>query len=123
MTSNTNWARPCSERRSRGMTPTAVGAAFLKRARAIMNDIQRAREEAEQIGVAGAAHGTVVAGLSGAAHVAMLPRALTRFRARYPDVQLRMIEGLYPTLRVPASRMAASIFTLGRNPNARRQRN
>ncbi|MGB7100220.1 MAG: LysR substrate-binding domain-containing protein [Xanthobacteraceae bacterium] len=86
------------ERRSRGMTPTAVGAAFLKRARAIMNDIQRAREEAEQIGVAGAAHGTVVAGLSGAAHVAMLPRALTRFRARYPDVQLRMIEGLYPTL-------------------------
>lgn len=89
---------PLFERRSRGMTPTAVGAAFLKRARAIMNDIQRAREEAEQIGVVGAAHGTVVAGLSGAAHVAMLPRALTRFRARYPEVQLRMIEGLYPTL-------------------------
>lgn len=86
------------ERRSRGMTPTAVGAAFLKRARAIMNDIQRARDEAEQIGGAGSAHGTVVAGLSGAAHVAMLPRALTRFRARYPDVLLRMIEGLYPTL-------------------------
>jgi LysR family transcriptional regulator, regulator of abg operon len=89
---------PLFERRSRGMTPTAVGAAFLQRARAIMNDIQRAREEAEQISSAGAACGTVVAGLSGAAHVAMLPRALTRFRDRYPDVQLRMIEGLYPTL-------------------------
>jgi len=86
------------ERRSRGMTPTAVGAAFLKRARAIMNDVQRAREEAEQIGGAGAAHGTVVAGLSVAAHLAMLPRALTRFRERYPDVRLRVIEGFYPTL-------------------------
>jgi LysR family transcriptional regulator, regulator of abg operon len=89
---------PLFERRSRGMTPTAVGAAFLQRARAIMNDIQRAREEAEQIGGAGTAHGTVVAGLSVAAHLAMLPRALTRFRARYPDVQLRVIEGFYPTL-------------------------
>ena len=89
---------PLFERRSRGMTPTAVGTAFLQRARAIMGDVQRAREEAEQISGASSAHGTVVAGLSGAAHVAMLPRALTRFRARYPDVQLRVIEGLYPTL-------------------------
>jgi DNA-binding transcriptional LysR family regulator len=61
-----------------------------------MNDIARAREEAEQIG--GAVHGTVVAGLSVAAHLAMLPRSLARFRARYPDVQLRIIEGFYPTL-------------------------
>jgi LysR family transcriptional regulator, regulator of abg operon len=87
---------PLFERRSRGVTPTAAGEAFLRRARTIMSDVQRAREEAKQI--SGAAQGSVVAGLSGAAHVAMLPRSLPPFRARYPNVQVRLIEGLYPTL-------------------------
>ena len=87
---------PLFERRSRGMIPTPVGEAFVRRARAIMADVARARDEADQI--RGATHGTVVAGLSIAAHMALLPRSLARFRARYPDVRLRLIEGFYPTL-------------------------
>lgn len=39
-----------------------------------------------------------VAGLSLAAHVDLLPGALRPFRARYPQVQLHLIEGWYPTL-------------------------
>jgi LysR family transcriptional regulator, regulator of abg operon len=87
---------PLFERRARGMTLTPVGEAFVRRARAILRDVLRAREEAEQL--RGATGGSVVVGLSLAAHMAMLPRALTRFRARYPDVRLHLIEGVYPTL-------------------------
>src|SRR5262249_6747615 len=46
----------------------------------------------------GGTRGRVVAGLSLAAHVALLPSALRPFRARYPHVQLHLIEGWYPTL-------------------------
>ena len=36
--------------------------------------------------------------LSGQAHIQLLPAALKPFRARYPQVQLHLIEGWYPTL-------------------------
>ncbi|MGQ9370444.1 LysR substrate-binding domain-containing protein [Azospirillum sp. ST 5-10] len=87
---------PLFERRARGMALTPAGEAFVRRARAILSDVRRAREEAEQL--RGLAAGSVVAGLSVAAHMAMLPTALARFRGRYPDVRLHLIEGFFPTL-------------------------
>lgn len=84
------------ERRARGMSLTPMGAAFARRAQTILNDVQRARDEAGQI--LGSATGTVVVGLSVAAHLATLPDVLMRFRARYPDVRLRIVEGLFPML-------------------------
>lgn len=87
---------PLFERKARGMTLTPVGEAFVRRANAILGDVQRAREEAEQI--SGGTCGSLVAGLSIAAHAALLPRSLPRFRGRYPDVRLRIIEGFFPTL-------------------------
>jgi LysR family transcriptional regulator of abg operon len=42
----------------------------------------------------------VVAGLSLAAHIELLPAAFRPFRARYPQVQLHLIEGWYPTLEM-----------------------
>lgn len=84
------------ERRKKGMRLTPVGEAFVLRACAILSDVERAREEVEQI--SGCLGGTLVAGLSIAAHVALLPRSLQRFRNRYPDVHLRIIEGFFPTL-------------------------
>ena len=40
---------PLFERRSKGMIATPLGEAFVRRATAILNDVRRAREEAEPI--------------------------------------------------------------------------
>lgn len=87
---------PLFERHARGVALTPLGSAFVRRARAILSDVQRAREEVEQLN--GSTAGSVHAGLSAASHMAMLPKALPRFRARYPNVRLRLIEGVFPTL-------------------------
>ena len=87
---------PLFERRARGVSPTPVGEVFIRRANAILGDVRRAREEVDQI--QGGVGGSLVAGLSIAAHVALLPQSLRRFRRRYPDVRLRVIEGFFPTL-------------------------
>jgi LysR family transcriptional regulator of abg operon len=87
---------PLFERRARGMILTSMGEAFVRRASAVLSEVRRARDEVEQLH--GGTRGRVVAGLSLAAHVALLPSALQPFRARYPQVQLHLIEGWYPTL-------------------------
>jgi LysR family transcriptional regulator of abg operon len=87
---------PLFERRARGMVLTPMGAAFVRRASAVLSEVRRAREEVEQLH--GGTRGEVVAGLSMVALIALLPKALSLFRARYPNVQLHLIEGWYPTL-------------------------
>ena len=87
---------PLFERQARGMAPTPVGQAFVQRAAAILHEVVRAREEVAQL--QGSTQGSVVAGLSIVAHVALLPMVLGPFRDRYRAVRLRLIEGLYPTL-------------------------
>ncbi|AMN44548.1 LysR substrate-binding domain-containing protein [Rhodoplanes sp. Z2-YC6860] len=87
---------PLFERRAKGMVATPLGEAFAKRAAAILNDIERAKDEFAQL--QGHAVGRVTVGLSIAAHLRLLPKALRPFRNRYPKVRLRIIEGLYPTL-------------------------
>lgn len=84
------------ERRARGVVATPLGEAFVARARSILTEIRRTREEVEQL--RGAGTGTVTVGLSIAAHLALLPSSLRPFRARYPDTRLHIIEGFYPTL-------------------------
>ncbi|MEI5665964.1 LysR substrate-binding domain-containing protein [Bosea sp. CCNWLW174] len=87
---------PLFERRARGVVATPLGDAFVARARSILTEIRRTREEVEQL--RGAGTGTVTVGLSIAAHLALLPPSLRPFRARYPDIRLHIIEGFYPTL-------------------------
>lgn len=87
---------PLFERRARGVVATPLGEAFVARARSILTEIRRTREEVEQL--RGAGTGTVTVGLSIAAHLALLPSGLRPFRARYPDTRLHIIEGFYPTL-------------------------
>ena len=84
------------ERRARGVAATSLGQAFIRRARSILGEVRRATEELEQLG--GATTGLVTAGLSIAAHLALLPAALPAFTRRYPDIMLHIIEGFYPTL-------------------------
>jgi LysR family transcriptional regulator, regulator of abg operon len=84
------------ERRARGMMLTQIGEAFLRRIGNVMADVRRAREEIDQLH--GDASGTVTAAMSIVPHLAIVPRLLRPFRARYPKVELRLIEGLYPTV-------------------------
>lgn len=87
---------PLFERRARGVVATPLGEAFVARARSILTEIRRTREEVEQL--RGAGTGLVTVGLSIAAHLALLPSSLRPFRACYPDTKLHIIEGFYPTL-------------------------
>ena len=87
---------PLFERRARGVVATPVGQAFINRARSILTEVRRTQEEVEQL--RGAGTGNVTAGLSIAAHLALLPGSLRLFRARYPKIRLHIIEGFYPTL-------------------------
>jgi DNA-binding transcriptional LysR family regulator len=87
---------PLFERRARGMILTPMGEAFVRRAKAILSEVRRTRDEVDQL--RGLTRGSVVAALSTAPHFELLPNALRRFRAGHPNVQLHLIEGLYPTV-------------------------
>lgn len=84
------------ERRARGMLPTPVGLALVKRAKNVMTELRRAREEAEQL--QGGTSGTVTVAMSIVPHLAVAPKMLKPFIKRYPKVQLQIIEGLYTTV-------------------------
>ena len=84
------------ERGRGGMVPTAICQVFVQRANAILNEMRRATEEVAQS--EGGISGNVVAGLSIAPHLALLPKILRPFYARYPNVKLHVLEGSFATL-------------------------
>lgn len=84
------------ERQSRGMVLTPMGELFVRRAHTVQGELRRARDEIDQL--RGQTTGRVSVGLSTVSHLALLPRALDAFRARYPDVFLDLAEGLFPTM-------------------------
>jgi LysR family transcriptional regulator, regulator of abg operon len=86
---------PLFERRARGMVLTPMGEVLVRRAAAVLGEVRRAREEIDQLH--GGVGGSVVAALSSVAHMALLPHALRAFRTRYPQVHLRIHEGVYPS--------------------------
>jgi LysR family transcriptional regulator of abg operon len=104
---------PLFERRARGMVITPLGQAFVQRAKAILNDVRHAQEEFDQL--RGNAVGQVTIGLSIAAHLWFLPKALQPFRRSYPKVHLHIIEGFYPTLEA-GLRDGSVDFYIGPDP-------
>jgi LysR family transcriptional regulator of abg operon len=84
------------ERRAKGVTLTPMGERFVRRALAAQSELRQAREEIDQL--RGMTTGHVSIALSTASHIALLPGALQPFRNRYPDVLLKVIEGLFPSV-------------------------
>ena len=78
------------------MTVTPMGKSLVRRAGNVMMEVRRAREEIEQLN--GSTSGSVAAGMSMITHIAIMPHILKPFRARYPNVELRVVEGLYRTV-------------------------
>ena len=85
------------ERHARGMTLTPLGETFIARMRVVQAEVQRSREEIDQL--KGRPTGHVTVGLSMVATITLLPHVLTQFRSKFPGVRLKVIEGLFPELR------------------------
>jgi DNA-binding transcriptional LysR family regulator len=102
-------------RETTGMRLTETGRRFHVRASNIVNEMRRAQDEIDQY--RGDDRGTVVAALSIMPHVGMLPFALKKFRARYPDIKLQIIEGLFPDVE-GSLRQGAVDFYLGAAPRS-----
>jgi LysR family transcriptional regulator, regulator of abg operon len=81
---------PLLERRSQGVRPTAVGEAFLRRARAVGNEIERARQEAAQL--SGKLSGSLVVCMTGVPQITLLPDSLRLFHKHFPRVRLDVVD-------------------------------
>ena len=84
------------ERSSSGVVPTSAGKSVTQHARAIQLEMQHTLEDVQRF--KGVENGTLSLALSTAAHVAILPKIFAPFRRRYPNVRLKIIEGLFPAL-------------------------
>ena len=84
------------ERSAKGTRLTPMGSAFLRRASAVRGELQKAKDEIDQL--RGMAHGRIKMCLSGAPHMALLPHALRDFRQRYPNVELDIVDAVFPSV-------------------------
>jgi DNA-binding transcriptional LysR family regulator len=82
------------ERRARGVSLTPMGQVFLRRARAVRCELDRAQDELAQL--RGERHGQIRVCLSSVSHMAVLPEVMRPFRLRYPDVRLDVVDALLP---------------------------
>jgi DNA-binding transcriptional LysR family regulator len=106
-------------RTSRGVNLTPFGQAMLTRGRGIAQEVDRLREQIEQM--RGAQQGTINLAVSPSPSVILLPQALSRFRREYPDVQLRIREAVFPdTLQMLREGLAD--IALGAHPEIKKNK-
>jgi LysR family transcriptional regulator of abg operon len=82
------------ERRAKGVVLTPMGEVFLRRAKAVRSELERAQDELDQM--RGETQGRIRMCLSRVAHMALLPNALGPFRKRFPDVTLEVLDAVLP---------------------------
>ncbi|QRX81739.1 LysR family transcriptional regulator [Glaciimonas sp. PAMC28666] len=83
-------------RGTRGVALTEMGQRFEVRARTVQNEVRRAEEEMAQL--QGNNEGNLHVCLSTVAHISLFPYALKEFRARYPNVVMDVLDGVYPSI-------------------------
>ena len=82
------------ERSLRGMQPTDYGLALLPRARIVRAQVSQGIEEIAQL--RGRREGQIRIALSHLATIALLPEVMPAFRARWPEVVLRIAPPAFP---------------------------
>ncbi|OXR50486.1 hypothetical protein PuT2_01040 [Pusillimonas sp. T2] len=85
---------PLLVRSKRGVTLSHFGQAFIKHARLIVAEAQRAQDEMQQL--RGRWEGNITFATSPAIALSALPQALSSFSNEYPEVVVRVRDGLYP---------------------------
>ncbi|GAA2388045.1 LysR family transcriptional regulator [Nonomuraea africana] len=83
---------PLFVRLARGVRLTPAGAALRRHAEAVLDRLDKAEEELAAIHRGGG--GTLRIGAFATANVWLVPQALKAFKARRPEVELRLAEGL-----------------------------
>jgi DNA-binding transcriptional LysR family regulator len=78
------------DRTPHGMRPTALGRALERRARIIMGEIGSAQRELDDL--VSARRGKIVVGTGPMFALSILPRAVARFQAKFPNVDVTMIQ-------------------------------
>ena len=81
------------ERHAKGVRLTDIGRAFVRRAEAVQSELRRAKDEVDQL--KGGLSGEVSVALSTASSISLMPKAMTEFRKRYPDVILKISETFF----------------------------
>ena len=104
---------PLLERHGKGVSLNVYGQSFVVRARSVLLDVERGRQEIEQI--KGKGEGTVNAGLSSAVFLSLLPEVYPSFRKSFPDARLSLVEGLFPALE-PQLKDGSLDFYVGPRP-------
>ena len=84
------------ERGGRGVRLTPMGEAFLHRANIVKIQLEKAKDEVDQL--RGQTHGRVTVCLSSATHIALLPEVLRPVRARYPNLHIEVIDAVFPSV-------------------------
>lgn len=100
---------PLLVRSRQGVTFTNFGLAFLKHAKLMVAQSQRAQDEIAQL--RGHWEGTVKMAVSPAIGLGLLPQALKQFTLQYPKVKVHCRDGLYPGI-APALREGSLDFAL-----------
>ena len=96
------------ERSAKGVRLTPIGQTFLRRAYSVRNELQKAKEEIDQL--RGEAHGSVTVCLSSVPHLALLPNALGPFRQQFPNVQLHVIDATFPNIEVSLAEGRVDVY-------------
>lgn len=105
------------QRTTRGALPTQYGRAFYLRARVAQSELNRARQEIEQLG--GDRDGSIAFGTGPIAAATIVPEAVNAFRRQFPRVDVRVVEG-FPQGLIPRVRDETLDFLIGpRFPNLR----
>lgn len=83
---------PLLRRTTRGAVPTAYGKALYSRAHVAQSELQRAEQEIRVL--SGERGGSVAMGFGPVAAAVIIPAAVGEFRRHFPQVRLRLLEGL-----------------------------
>jgi LysR family transcriptional regulator of abg operon len=78
------------DRTPHGMRPTALGRALERRARIIMGEIGSAQRELDDL--VSARRGKIVVGTGAIFALSVLPRALARFQAKFPNIDVAVVQ-------------------------------
>ena len=104
---------PMLTRTPRGVVLTEYGRAVLVRARSIDAELRRLDEEVAQL--SGKMRGTVSIGLAPLPSLMILPHVLPKFCAENPNVDVRILDGIHPTV-LPQIREGVFDFAVGPAP-------
>ena len=87
------------ERSRRRVTLTAAGEAFVEASERILRSVEDASRQARRIGQG--EYGTLAVGFIGSQSHEWMPRVLKRFRAKYPEVEVTLME-IHPSQQLDA---------------------